>query len=80
MTCREFADFIIDYISGGLSVESRTQFEDHLSVCPNCRSYLAGYEETVRLGKRAFDDDDTAVPSEVPDELVRAILSARRQT
>ena len=77
MTCREFADFMMDYVSGELAPESRAEFEHHLSLCSNCRRYLAGYRETVTLGKRAFDDDDAPVPSQVPEELVKAILAAR---
>ncbi|MGE5812893.1 MAG: anti-sigma factor family protein [Acidobacteriota bacterium] len=77
MTCREFTDFMMDYTSGELSAESRAAFEYHLGLCINCRRYLASYRETVKLGKRAFEDDDANVPSEVPDELVRAILAAR---
>jgi len=78
MTCREFADFMADYLSGELPADSRSAFEQHLRLCVNCQKYLAGYEETVKLGKRAFDDDDDAVPSRVPEELVRAILAAKR--
>ena len=77
MTCREFADFMMGYLSGELSSESRAEFERHLSLCNNCRRYLASYEETVKLGKRAFEDDDANVPSQVPEELVKAILAAR---
>ena len=78
MTCREFADFMMDYLSDELSSESRAQFEHHLSLCTNCQKYLTSYEETVKLGKRAFQDDDAALPPDVPEELVRAILAARR--
>ena len=77
MTCREFADFIMGYVSGELSSESRAEFEHHLSLCSNCRRYLASYQETVKLGKRAFEDDDVNLPSQVPEELVKAILAAR---
>jgi anti-sigma factor RsiW len=78
MSCREFADFMIDYLSGELSSDSRTAFDGHLSVCSNCRRYLAAYEESVTLGKRAFEDDDGAVPPDVPEQLIAAILTARR--
>ena len=78
MTCREFADFMMDYLSGELSSEGRARFERHVSLCANCQKYLAGYEETVRLGKKAFDDENAALPTGVPDELVKAILAARR--
>jgi anti-sigma factor RsiW len=77
VTCREFADFMMDYLSGELSAESRAAFEHHVGLCSNCRRYLASYEETVKLGKRAFQEDDSNLPSQVPEELVKAILAAR---
>ena len=77
MTCREFADFIADYLAGELPSESRGAFEHHLRLCVNCQKYLAGYRATVTLGQRAFVDDDEAVPAEVPEELVEAILAAK---
>jgi anti-sigma factor RsiW len=77
LTCREFADFIMDYLSGDLASDTRRQFDAHLSECINCQKYLISYEETVRLGKRAFDNEDAAVPAEVPEELVKAILATR---
>jgi len=78
VTCREFADFMMDYLSDELSPESRAQFEHHLSLCINCRKYLTSYEETVKLGKRAFEDEDAALPADVPEDVVKAILAARR--
>jgi anti-sigma factor RsiW len=78
VTCREFADFMNDYLSGELPADGRAQFDQHLSLCANCRKYLTSYEETVKLGKAAFDDEKGAVPPDVPEELVKAILAARR--
>jgi anti-sigma factor RsiW len=77
LTCREFADFLMDYLSDELSTESRAAFEYHLSVCTNCQRYLASYRETIKLGKRAFENPEADLPSQVPDELVKAILAAR---
>lgn len=78
MTCREFADFMADYLSGELPADVRARFEHHLSVCTNCVKYLAGYQGAITLGKGAFGDDDAAeVPPDVPEDLVRAILTAR---
>jgi anti-sigma factor RsiW len=80
VTCRELADFIDGYLSGDMAADMRRVFEDHLSLCGNCREYLAGYERSVALGHRAFEDDDAIVPRTVPDELVQAILSARARS
>lgn len=77
MTCREFSDFIGDYLADELPSTVRAGFERHLAVCPNCRRYLKSYEETVKLGKHAFDDQEAPVPADVPEELVSAILAAR---
>lgn len=77
MTCREFADFMADYLSGELPAPTRSAFDHHLSLCVNCRRYLTGYEESVKLGKAAFTDDSAPLPDDVPEELVRSILAAR---
>jgi anti-sigma factor RsiW len=79
MTCREFADFIMDYTSGEVSPDVRRDFETHLTRCPNCQKYLAGYRQTIALGRRAFDDDDGELPGDVPEDLVKAIMAARRE-
>jgi anti-sigma factor RsiW len=78
VTCREFADFMADYLTGELSETIRSAFDHHLALCPNCQRYLTGYRETVTLGKAAFADDDATVPPQVPQELVQAILNARK--
>lgn len=79
MTCREFTQFIIDYRSGELEASQRAQFDDHLAACVNCQRYLESYDATIRLGKQAFDDENAAVPADLPEALIQAILSARRQ-
>lgn len=78
MTCKEFADFIADYRSAELAPDVRGQFEDHLARCANCRRYLRAYEDTVTLGRHAYADGDP-LPADVPEELVQAILAARRR-
>jgi anti-sigma factor RsiW len=77
VTCQEFIDFLMDYADGVLPPEQRAQFDEHLSVCPDCVNYLASYRATTSLGKAAFKPSDTPIPPEVPSDLVRAILAAR---
>jgi anti-sigma factor RsiW len=79
MTCREFVEFLMDYLEGTLPAASRATFERHVADCPDCKAYLATYRETVRLGKAVYRDLDADVPADVPEDLVRAILDARRQ-
>ena len=78
MTCRECAEFLADYLAGDLATEVRTTFEVHLGRCPNCVSYLEQYKTTIRAGRTAFADDPAAAEADFPEELVRAILAARR--
>jgi anti-sigma factor RsiW len=78
VTCREFAEFIGDYLSRELSSDVVAQFERHLSGCTNCHAYLANYRTTVDLGRQAFAADEADLPADVPDDLVEAILASRR--
>jgi anti-sigma factor RsiW len=78
VTCREFADFIMDYLEGELPADVRTLFERHLARCPDCHRYLAQYRETTAAGKDAFAEPDGELPPDIPEELIRAILASRR--
>lgn len=79
MTCREFVDFLMDYLEGALPAESHAVFERHLAACQDCRAYLATYREAVRLGRAVYHDIDEPVPPDVPEDLVQAILEAQRR-
>ncbi|MDA1091779.1 MAG: zf-HC2 domain-containing protein [Acidobacteria bacterium] len=80
MTCRELTTFIADYLSGDVPPDTRREFERHLEVCPNCVRYLRGYEDTIKLGRQAFAEDDAPVPDTVPEALVEAVLNARARS
>lgn len=77
MTCREIAEFLMQYADGELPWRQRTAFKLHLALCPACREYLKSYELTVKLARLAATPDEEPVPASVPEELVRAILASR---
>ena len=79
MTCREFVDFLMDYLEGALPATQRATFQEHMGECPSCVTYLETYEETVRLGREVCRDLEGPVPEDVPEQLVRAILAARER-
>jgi anti-sigma factor RsiW len=79
LTCREVADFLMAYDDGELAAPERAAFDAHLAQCPDCVAYLQSYRATVALGKRAFADENAAARNHVPEELVRAVLAARRR-
>jgi anti-sigma factor RsiW len=76
MKCRELAEFLSDYVSGELPVESREHFEFHLSKCKNCHEYLVQYEVTIKAGKIACDEMSDEMGA-IPDDLVKAVIAAR---
>ena len=78
MTCRECIEFLMDYLSNELPDPSRTSFESHLQKCPNCVRYLESYKTTITLARTAFEVREDEVPAKVPEELIQAILAARR--
>ena len=77
ITCREFIEFLMDYLEAALPEEQRREFDLHMAMCPACVAYLKSYRQTVAAGKTALAGPDERLPEEIPDELVRAILAAR---
>ena len=78
MTCKDVADFIADYVAGDLAPELREIFESHLGRCSNCRSFLTQYLDTINVGRVAFENLDADADTEVPEDLIAAILNARK--
>jgi anti-sigma factor RsiW len=77
MTCREFIGFLMEYQSGNLPPVERQVFDRHVGGCPACRAYLDNYRKTIEMGRAAFQGESEPLPPEVPEELIRAILTAR---
>ena len=77
MTCRECSEFLADYLSDDLPPEVRRIFERHLTLCPNCVTYLDQYRAVIDASRAACAGDQGTVEIDIPDDLVRAILAAR---
>lgn len=78
LTCREFTDFLADYLEGELPDSEQTRFDAHRSCCPPCVSYMCTYREAIRLGRRAHAAELQAeAAGRMPEVLVRAILAAQ---
>ena len=81
MNCREFTEFLHEYLFGNLPAEQRAEFDKHLAECPWCVAYLESYKKTMLLEQSAFAvADDAPPPAEAPEELIQAILHARSRT
>jgi anti-sigma factor RsiW len=68
----------MDYLTGELPAPERAVFEEHIAECPDCKAYLVTYRETIRLSQAACREGD-GVPSDVPEDLVRAIVAAQKR-
>jgi hypothetical protein len=84
MTCREVFDFLMDYNDGVLPPLVRLRFVVHLGLCAECRAYLKSYRLTVAAARTAHgaavDPPGDSPQTEVPAELIEAILKARRES
>jgi anti-sigma factor RsiW len=78
ITCREFEDFVMGYLDDELPARQRSIFELHMRLCRECREYLAAYQRGIEVGREAFKSDDEVVADDVPEDLIKAILEARK--
>ena len=76
MTCREVVDFLMQYLDGELPAAQRMVFEGHLAECGCCRKFMDSYKRTVELAHDCPCKDPRG--EKPPEELVRAILEARK--
>lgn len=75
ITCRQFADLLVDYVDKTITETQLEIFEAHLKICPGCVHYFGSYATTIRLAKQSFDA--TAPAQIIPEPVVRAIVQAR---
>jgi anti-sigma factor RsiW len=81
ITCRELIEFLDDYVADRLTPPMRQIFEQHLGMCRHCRDYLTTYKATIDLARGAHHDAhaaDAKVGNQNPEDIVRAVLAARR--
>ncbi|AOW76305.1 hypothetical protein A3Q34_05175 [Colwellia sp. PAMC 20917] len=75
LTCEEVDNFLYDFHGGNLSYIESFKFKLHLSMCPECRDYLEGYKNAIRLSQTGFIKAEQS--PEVPEDLIQAILKSR---
>ena len=68
ITCRQLIDCV------ELDRSSRIEFKIHLLRCRSCRAYVVSYRRTIALCHALATWD---VAEDVPEDLVRTILSLR---
>jgi len=78
ITCNEFESFILAYLDGDLPKRQKLVFEFHLKMCRECREYLQAYRATIDLTRDAHEAELKKLTDQVPEDLVKAILAARK--
>jgi hypothetical protein len=48
-TCRQISDLVFDYLNEKLTPATKLDFDQHLSICPDCISFLNTYKKTVAV-------------------------------
>src|SRR5262249_62422500 len=69
LTCKELTELITDYLEERLSPADQIRFEEHLSVCDGCVTYLDQMRATIEAigSKRPLD-----IPSSMQSSLLVA--------
>lgn len=78
ITCREFEDFVLRYLDGELTPKQNRVFKMHLYLCRECRDYLNAYQRSIELSKHLLQEPSMPILEEVPEDLIKAILAAKK--
>jgi anti-sigma factor RsiW len=72
--CQEFVELVTDYLEDSLDPQTWASFEQHLSECPGCETYLEQIRESRRaLGRVVLD----TLSPDARDQLLTAFRSWR---
>lgn len=61
MSCRDLVELVTEYLEGTLPPADRARFEEHMGICPPCKTYLDQMRLTLhacgRLPRGALSDE-----------------------
>jgi anti-sigma factor RsiW len=75
LTCADIVKLVTDYNEGRLTPTERRRFEEHVSICAPCRSFLAQMRRTVELAGELREED---VPPAMEHHLLAAFRDWKR--
>jgi len=70
-SCQELVELVTDFLEDALPAEERARFEQHLSECGNCETYLEQMRATIEL-------TGSLAPESLSPEAEEALLHAFR--
>jgi predicted anti-sigma-YlaC factor YlaD len=74
VSCKDVADFLLDYLDGTLPFAQRLTFKLHLGLCRDCRRYIDSYKKTIEISRASNQPAEIEDP---PEALIQAILKSR---
>lgn len=78
LSCRDFTEFLNEYVDDTLAPDRKHLFERHLEICPDCTNYLSSYRETMKQSALALGSGLGIPAKPVPEDLILAVLKATR--
>ena len=74
--CKQITALLHDYLNDNLNQKIKQEFEYHLSLCPDCVSFLNTYKKTVSA-TRSLDPE--GLPTKVRNNLLVFLRKRTRQ-
>ena len=75
-TCKQIADLLGDYLNGKLRPTVKREFAKHLSICPDCVSFVNTYKKTMQSTATLRAED---LPPKVRDNVIDFLRKKLRQ-
>jgi anti-sigma factor RsiW len=69
LSCQELVELLTDYLEGRLSPGEKARFEEHLTICEGCQTYLDQMRQTIRALGRLTEE---TIPPDARAELLQA--------
>ena len=76
LTCRELVRLVTDYLEGELPETDRRRFDDHLTKCDGCTTYLAQVRDTIRITGTLTEE---SLAPQARDELLAAFRTWKHE-
>ncbi|HEX6768709.1 MAG TPA: zf-HC2 domain-containing protein [Candidatus Binatia bacterium] len=75
-TCKQIADLLVDYLTDNLRPKLKQEFARHLSLCPDCVSFVNTYRKTVQSTAALRSEK---IPAKVRDNVLNFLRNKLRR-
>jgi len=75
-TCKQITDLLVDYLTDNLHPRVKREFARHLSICPDCVSFVNTYGKTVQSTASLRSE---AIPAKVRDNVLSFLRKKLRR-